>query len=150
MFQFALIRSKDELNSFSPIIELEIPTKKMASRIQTLVSFSAAFARPLKATIDLLHLTSVLENSNQSKVIEMAVKKTAAYDINFNMTNRNPNDSFITDIETAIKKNKPSMMIMFTAQQRNWIDKIFLSSKSAAYSFNAIVPLLVFNKTLDK
>ena len=109
-----------------------------------------AFAKPLKATIELLHLTSFLENSDQLKAIKMAVKKITAYHINFNLTNRNPNESFITDFEKAIKKNKPSMMIMFTEQQRSWFDKIFLSSKSAAYSFNAKVPLLVFNKTLDK
>ena len=104
------------------------------------------FAKPLKATIELLHLTSVLENSSQIKAIEHAVKKMATYHININLTNRNPNESLVTDIETAIKKRKPSMIIMFTDQNRNWFEKIFLSSKSAEYSFNAKVPLLVFNK----
>ena len=106
-----------------------------------------AFAKPLKATIELLHLTSVLETTDQLKAIETAVKKIAAYHISFNITNRNPNESLITDIETAIKKRKPSMMIMFTEQNRNWFQKIFLSGKSAEYSFNAKVPLLVFNKS---
>ena len=106
-----------------------------------------AFAKPLKATIELLHLKSVTESSNQLKDIETAVKKIAAYHINFNITNRNANESLITDIETAIKKRKPSMIIMFTEQNRSWFQKIFLSSKSAEYSFNAKVPLLVFNKS---
>ncbi len=105
------------------------------------------FAKPLKATIELLHLTSVLENSAQLKAIETAVKKIAAYHISFNLTNRDPNESLITDIETAIKKRKPSMMIMFTEQNRSLFQKIFLSSKSAEYSFNAKVPILVFNKS---
>lgn len=43
MFQFAAIRSKDGMNGFSPIIEFEVPTKKGASRINTLVGFSTAF-----------------------------------------------------------------------------------------------------------
>ena len=106
-----------------------------------------AFAKPLKATIELLHLVSVLENSDSLRAIETAIKKIAAYHISFNMTNRNPNESLITDIETAIKKRKPSMMIMFSKQNRSWFEKIFLSSKSAQYSFNAKVPLLVFNKS---
>ena len=105
-----------------------------------------AFAKPLKATIELLHLASVLEKKEDLKIIETAVKKIAAYHVNFNITNRNPSESLITDIETAIKKRKPSMMIMFTEQNRSWFEKIFLSSKSAEYSFNAKVPLLVFNK----
>lgn len=106
-----------------------------------------AFAKPLKATIALLHLTSVLENSDSIEAIETTIKKIAAYHINFNITNRDPNNSLITDIETAVKKGKPSMLIMFTEQDRSWFEKIFLSSKSAEYSFNAKVPLLVFNKS---
>lgn len=42
MFQFAAIKSKDGMSGFSPIIEFEIPTKKGASRINTLVGFSTA------------------------------------------------------------------------------------------------------------
>ena len=106
-----------------------------------------AFAKPLKATIELLHLTSTVENNDRLEAIEVAVKKIAAYHINFNITARNPNESLITDIETAIKKRKPSMMIMFTDQTRGWFEKIFLSGKSAQYSFNAKVPLLVFPKS---
>jgi len=106
-----------------------------------------AFAKPLKATIELLHLKSVMENSDNLKAVETAVKKIAAYPVNFNFTSRNPNESLIKDVETAIKKMKPSMMIMFTEQNRGWFEKIFLSSKSAEYSFNAKVPLLVFNKS---
>ena len=71
------------------------------------------------------------------------------YSISYNITNKNPNESLITDIETAVKKIKSSMMIMFTEQNRNWFQKIFLSSKSAEYSFNAKVPLLVYNKSLN-
>ena len=33
MFQFAVIRSKDGMSGFSPVIEFEIPTKNGASRI---------------------------------------------------------------------------------------------------------------------
>ena len=46
MFQFAVIRSKDGMSGFSPIIEFEIPTKKGASRINTLVGSFTALVRP--------------------------------------------------------------------------------------------------------
>ena len=49
--------------------------------------------------------------------------------------------------ENVIKKTKPSMLIMFTEQNRTLFQKIFLSSKSADYSFNPKIPLLVFNKS---
>lgn len=64
----------------------------------------------------------------------------AANHINFNIAGRNPNESLITGIETAIKKKKPSIMIMFTEQKRSWFEKIFLPGKSAEYSFNTKLP----------
>ena len=55
MFQFAVIRSKDGMSGFSPIIEFELPTKKGASRINTLVGFSTAFVRSRFAFNQVLH-----------------------------------------------------------------------------------------------
>ena len=55
MFQFAAIRSKDGMSGFSPIIEFEIPTKKGASRIHTLVGFSSAVARSRFAFNQVIH-----------------------------------------------------------------------------------------------
>lgn len=55
MFQFAAIRSKDGMSGFSPIIEFEIPTKKGASRINTLVGFSTAYVRPRFAFNQIIH-----------------------------------------------------------------------------------------------
>ncbi len=106
-----------------------------------------AFAEPLYASIELLHLTTALEKMEDVERIASVVKKIANYNINVNMTARNPDESLVTDIEEAIQKIKPSMMIMFTEQHRSWFEKIFLSSKSAEYSFDAKVPLLVFNKS---
>ncbi len=105
-----------------------------------------AFAKPINSAIELLHLKSALEHSEEIESTEAAIKEIANYHINFNIKDRNPNNSLVSDIETAIENRQPSMMIMFTDQNRSWFDKIFLSSKSAEYSFNAKVPLLVFGK----
>ena len=39
------------------------------------------------------------------------------YDLTFHLEKPNPVETLISNLETAIKKSKPSMMIMF-AQQR--------------------------------
>ena len=105
------------------------------------------FAQPISAAIELLHLKSAIEHDEELKAIEATIKEIAIYHIDFNIKERNPNESLVSDIETAIENMQPSMMIMFTNQNRSWFDKIFLSSKSAEYSFNAKVPLLVFSKS---
>ena len=111
------------------------------------ITQAVAFAEPLHATIELLHLTSAFEHEADINEIKTAVKKESAYPIHFNLINRDPDTSLVADIEGAVRKMNPSLMIMFTEQNRSWFEKIFLSSKSAEYSFNAKVPLLVFKKT---
>ena len=66
--------------------------------------------------------------------------------IMLHIENINLTQTLISNIESVIRKSKPSMMIMFTQQNRSFFEKIFMSSKSADYSFNAKIPLLVFNK----
>ena len=75
-----------------------------------------------------LNFSDAINNKihNKLKAIEMALKKIAANHINFSITNRSPNDSLLTDIETVLKKHKPSLMILFTvlrsfpARSRPW------------------------------
>ena len=104
------------------------------------------FAAPLKASVELLHLTTALDKKVDLDVIEKAIKSIRTYNVDFKTTPRNPNNSLVSDIEVAVKEVAPSVMVMFTEQNRGWFEKIFLSSKSAEYSFNAKVPLLVFHK----
>lgn len=106
-----------------------------------------AFAEPLKASVELLHLTSAQEKTADLAIIENVIKKMEHYNVTFKATPRNPNNSLVSDIEVAVEEIEPSVMIMFTEQNRGWFEKIFLSSKSAEYSFNAKVPLLVFHKS---
>jgi len=105
------------------------------------------FAEPLKATVELLHLTSAPDKKENLALTDRAIKAITNYNVNFQTTPRNPNESLVSDIEVAVKSIQPSVMVMFTEQNRNWFEKIFLSSKSAEYSFDAKVPLLVFHKS---
>jgi hypothetical protein len=42
--------------------------------------------------------------------------------------------------------SKQSLLITFTKQNRNWFDRIFLSSKTNDMIFDAKIPLLVYRK----
>ncbi|MES2766912.1 MAG: universal stress protein [Bacteroidota bacterium] len=106
-----------------------------------------AFAKPLQAAVELLHFTSPLETAVHPDVLEATKKKLAEYNITTNFKTTDFAQTLVANIEAAIRKTKPSMMIMFTEQNRTLFQKIFLSSKSAEYSFNPKVPLLVFNKS---
>ena len=55
MFQFAVIRSKNGMNGFSPIIEFEIPTHKGEKRINSLVGFSTTLSNSHIAFNQVIH-----------------------------------------------------------------------------------------------
>ncbi|TDE29268.1 universal stress protein [Flavobacterium ranwuense] len=104
------------------------------------------FTKPLKAKVEILHFNYPTEISTNKNTIDELVKKNSKYNIKLHIENINLAKSLISNIEAVIKQSKPSMMIMFTQQNRSFFDKIFFSSNSANYSFKAKVPLLVFNK----
>ena len=119
----------------SDLVNLEKELKKVVD-----------FAKQLKATVELLHFNSPAEIITDSKIIETAVKKFSKYDVKLRLENANPVNTLIANIESVIQKSKPSILIMFTQQNRSFFQKLFLSSNSSKYSFNAKVPLLVFYK----
>lgn len=119
----------------SDLVNLETELKKVID-----------FAKPLKSKVELLHFNSPADITTDSKIIETAIKKFSKYAVKLHFENTNHVNTFISNIESAIQKSKPSMLIMFTKQNRSFFQKIFHSSNSAEYSFNAKVPLLVFNK----
>ena len=119
----------------SDLVNLEKELKKVVE-----------FTEPLKANVELHHFNYPTEITNNKKMMDEAVKKFSKHNIKPHLEDINLAETLITNIEATIRKLKPSMMIMFTEQNKGFFDKIFYSSKSADYSFNAKIPLLVFKK----
>lgn len=104
------------------------------------------FASPFKATVEVLHFTWPNEIVFDEKTIEAAFKKKYKYGLKIRFEKNDAVQSLIENLQNQIKIIKPSVVIMFTNQQRTLFQKIFLSSKAEELSFEAKVPLLVFNK----
>ncbi|MBC8152451.1 MAG: universal stress protein [Bacteroidetes bacterium] len=104
------------------------------------------FARPLGATVQLLHFSAPFEPVIDPEIINMAVRKFSDYGIEVHVKPRDYVISLIANIELAIKTSKPSMMIMFTRQNEGFFNRLLLSSNSVDYSFLTTIPLLVFSK----
>ena len=105
-----------------------------------------AFAQPFKTKIEVVHFTWPGEISFDEKTIEAAFKKQFKYGLKLHFEKNDGVHSIIENLQNQIKIRKPSIVIMFTNQNRTFFQKIFLSSKSEELSFEAKVPLLVFNK----
>ena len=106
----------------------------------------AAFSAPFKAAIEVLHFTWPYEKDLDEKAIEAEFRKQYKYGLNLSFKKNDAVHSLIENIQGAVKAKKPSMVVMFTNQDRTFFQKLFLSSKAEQLSFQLKIPLLVFNK----
>lgn len=106
-----------------------------------------SFAKPLGAKIEIVHFNYPAETKITSSLLDKSINRHPEQKIKIHLENINLAKSLLQNIEEVVKNTKPSMMVMFTQQNRGFFQKIFFASNSAEYSFNSRVPLLVFTKT---
>lgn len=108
------------------------------------------FAKQLKVPVDVVHFTWPGEMMVEKKLMEAASDKKFRYGINLHIENNDVIHSLVENIQRQIKKIRPSVVIMFTNQERTLFQKFFFSSKAEELSFVAKTPLLVFKKEFIK
>ncbi|UQD55317.1 universal stress protein [Flavobacterium sp. K5-23] len=108
------------------------------------------FATPLMVGVDILHFKPHKAVVPNLQNITDNINKYPEFAVKLHIGTLNMVESLQSNIQSVIKRLKPSMLIMFTQQNRSFLDKIFVGSKSVNYSFYAKVPLLVFKKINDK
>lgn len=104
------------------------------------------FARPLKASIEVLHFSWPGDAIPDEEIIEDGIKKEFKYPIKVHIEQSDAVHSLVQDLQKQIERSRPSLAVMFTDQSRTLYQRIFLSSKAEQLSFDLKVPLLVFNK----
>jgi nucleotide-binding universal stress UspA family protein len=147
------------LINFSTVPVIAVPHNYRTKNIKNLLYFTdldhldkelkkvAAFAQPLGAKVTLMHFNYPSETSDKKSEMEEILKKYPKGSMDFRLTACESTDSLISKINEYAALLKPSLLIMFTKQNRSFVEKLFYGSKSQAYAFSAKIPLLVFNKT---
>jgi hypothetical protein len=116
------------------------------SALETQLQNVVDFVRPLTASVKLLHFIDFSEPVIDPEIVTMAVRKFTDYPINVQLKPRELAITLVADIESAVKAEKPSLIIMFTQQNDGFFQRLFSSSNSIDFSFLTTVPLLVFRK----
>jgi len=106
----------------------------------------ATLAHQWKAAMDIIHFTWPDEILADRELIEAAMKKQFNAPLKLHFKQRDPKYSLIQNLQKEIEKLKPSIAIMFTDQDRNFLQKLILPSKAEQLSFHLTTPLLVFRK----
>ena len=106
-----------------------------------------SFARPLKINIKILHLLLPGEASPDKNKLETILRKKFKYDIEVVIKKDNIKNSIRENIQEQIRISRPSLIVMFTNQNRSLFQKLFYPSKAEQLSFTTSVPLLTFPKS---
>jgi nucleotide-binding universal stress UspA family protein len=142
----------------SPLPLIVVPAAYRQKPIKTLFyasDFSAIskelkivqnFATGVKANIEVYHYDYLLHvPENKEKLVRKA-KSLQAPNLAFNFKRQEVEYSLEHHLKGDIEKLKPSMVVLFTKPNRNWFDRLFVSSEAANMSFNSKVPLLIYRK----
>lgn len=104
-------------------------------------------ATSIRAKVKVLHFDYEIGlEENQEKLTKIA-QKYETKEIKFHYKKLNAVYPLNDHLRKVIDLFKPSLVILFTKQDRKWYDRLLLSSESAELSFTAKVPLLVYRKT---
>ncbi len=147
-----------ELVAFSPIPTFIIPVNYEVKPITNLffasdfVNFEEefnnirAFSNLINSKIDIFHFDyqKVLD-SNENKFDKISSRHKSDK-VNFHLRNLDSGKPLLRQLETEIKHENPSLVVVFTKQNRNWFERLFLSSLSDELAFDTKTPMLVFKK----
>jgi nucleotide-binding universal stress UspA family protein len=112
------------------------------SELALIKSFNAS----LKVPIDVYHFNYKMHDVDAIDQIADIISDYQSERITFHIPKLLLENSLVENLQKTIKKEKPSILVMFTNQKHNWFERLFLDSKTADMTFDLKIPLLVFKK----
>ncbi len=115
-------------------------------RIGTELKSVEKFASTFDATIAVYHYDYFLEEDEVKSKLNRIADKYSSSKITFHFKKLYAELPLLNQLQDDIRKSKPSLIAMFTKQDRSWFERLFLSSKTAELGFDTKTPMLVFRK----
>jgi len=147
-----------ELITFCPIPLFIVPGNYKSKPINTicfatdLENFNEEIKKVLDFTTSIKSVTNIVHFDYLVVLKEKQIKwgklisKYQSEKVQFHLKELDSLYSLNDHIQKFIINSKQSLLITFTKQNRNWFDRIFLSSKTNDMIFDAKMPLLVYRK----
>lgn len=124
----------------SDLLDFDIELKKVL-----------AFAKPMQSPVEIVHFAPDI-SLVPDEYINQDYSEKYEYGLSFHFEKTNPLHTLLRNLRDKITVMKPSLLVLFTKQDRSFFQKLFLFSVAEGLSFQAIVPMLIINKTkkIDK
>lgn len=104
------------------------------------------FGKPIHAAISMVNITNTGMQSVDIITTEGRLVKKFHYKISLMCEEKDTNATLVENIDKAVQKYSPSLLVMFTNQDRNILELLFTPSQTEKYSFRTVVPLLAYTK----
>ncbi|MBF4492072.1 universal stress protein [Flavobacterium sp. MR2016-29] len=108
--------------------------------------FVKKFATLFAAEIAVYHYNDLLDQGDFKESFNQIAQNYKSEKVSFNFKKLNIEYSLLNHLKVDILKVKPSIIVMFTKQNRDWFERHFLSSKTKELGFDTHTPILVFRK----
>jgi hypothetical protein len=104
------------------------------------------FADAIEAKLSVYHYDYLLHVDEVRQGFEKKAAKYSDEGIEFHFRRQEIEKSLAKQMERDISSAKPGVVVMFTKQNRSWLEKLFSSGESANLTFHTKTPLLIFKK----
>jgi hypothetical protein len=104
------------------------------------------FAASVKARVTVLHYDYLYQLEEVRAKFDKISMRQQTPGVKFYLEQFNIENSLSLHLKNAVKKFNPSIVVLFTKQNRDWFERLLLSSKSAEVSFDTKKPLLIYGK----
>ena len=116
------------------------------SNLQDELQDVQSFSNQLKARLELLHFSSPVPEPKDTDQLPWVKSMLEPQQITLHIEAGEIDTPLADRLAKAVDQFKPSILVMFTRQERSFFERIFLSSISAEFAATADVPLLVYRK----
>lgn len=117
--------------------------EKIGTELKSVEKFASTF----DATITVFNYDYFIEQDEVKSKLNKIADKYSSGKIMFHFKKLYAEVPLLNQLQDDIRRSKPSIIAMFTKQDRGWFERLFLSSKTAELGFDTKTPMLVFQKT---
>jgi len=104
------------------------------------------FAKPLLAEINVFNYDYLADVEEiKTKLDKIALKHKSA-GVNFYFKKMKIENTIATHLQADASKTKPSILVLFTKQNKNWYERLFLRQNTKEVTFDTKTPLLILRK----
>jgi nucleotide-binding universal stress UspA family protein len=104
------------------------------------------FAKTFKANVDVYHYDYMIELDEALSKLNKIAAKHITKGTFFHFEKMKIESTISEHLQKDINKHKPSIVVLFTKQNKSWYERLFLRNNTAEVTFDTKTPLLILRK----